>query len=119
MRCAVHVAGEMGRRGSIPGPRLPVGPLMVASGVGTVRRFADLVGTQSRAVERALLQGLTYWQADVWACRAGMSVWQVWGVACCNEANHDLDLIDARPRPRSLPQQGKKGVAGVTSTTGL
>lgn len=56
----------------------PLGPLLVAAKVPTLNQLALKVRAGLPAIRRADLEGLTWPQADVWACRLGCHPAEVW-----------------------------------------
>lgn len=57
--------------------RYPLGPLLAATGLSR-SRLGLVVGASGATMARLVVEGLTEWEADRMACRAGFHPGAVW-----------------------------------------
>ena len=81
-------------RGPMQARPFPLAPLLEVAGHPSLRRLALLLGVNGSALSRANATGLTWRQADTWACRIGKhpaEVWpSVWWSACDDDEMEEI-----------------------------
>lgn len=83
---------------SVRGPMMarpfPLAPLFEVTHCTSIRSLAFALGLDTASVSRAVTAGLTWRQADTWACRLGRHPSEVWGQLWFADCDPDPELDD-------------------------
>lgn len=80
----------------LPPDRLPLAPLMAASGSSGVSAFAAVISKSRFTVYRLLKSGLSIWEADRMATHiVGLHPFFIWGNEWLDALNADGDMEEA------------------------
>lgn len=78
-------------RGPLEPRPFPIAPLLAAAHVSMAWKLGEMVSAANSTIAHAEANGLTWHQADVWACRIGRHPSELWPVLWWSTCPRDDD----------------------------